>query len=237
MSESRVRFDAATAKAICDEVGNVMVGCDAAQLAADLDSAGQELFDELGVEQRLKAYPQVVDMTKALNQAAQRLRGAFDEGPSDSVTDSARSLLQYHVFRDRRALDVGKEHQLARYQEAVDGVKWMARWLQITVNTIESEDWNADAKIRIVEEFIGRTLPSIYQKHTNQRFGVSKPSTGIGPAYGPGVRFLQAVLNKLNVPGVSTNADALVKRMQRYEARHKEHQRLLRELGNGTRHL
>jgi hypothetical protein len=116
----------------------------------------------------------------------------------------------------------GEKITVIDYQEstavrrAVEGVQGLAYWAQTGIAEMACPDWvqwdfgeGPSAKLWLV----GKGLPSVYSDHASKPFGTSNPFDGDGPAYGPGIRFVQACLEIL---GMHNKPDAIARQYRRY---------------------
>ena len=189
----------------------------------------QAMFDDPpSSAQRLKAIKAIETRAKKL---AEALGTSGGKDPWDTRPYLAAALArQAHLYAERVGGYPEIEHMtfpsvngdgsvddetLAAFESACNSVWRLYEWAKSAREETEQGDYSHwEAKGPSAQAWlVGRKLPSIYQRHFNRKFGISKPSFGFGPPFGPGIRFVKICAEAL---GLEKSPEAIEKTWDRY---------------------
>ena len=120
--------------------------------------------------------------------------------------------MQFVLDDGDHIIDYGSD---AIFQRVCESVWLLHAWAKAGREEAEQEDvshWQVDGP-SAQAWLIGQELPSIYERHFNRPFGISKPHDGSGPPGGPGIRFVQICAEAL---GFEMTPWAIEKAWDRY---------------------
>ncbi len=123
----------------------------------------------------------------------------------------ARILKQYDCFSSEDIKKAGTILLILLEMQSEEKKEWE----KTIVDNNQFIDREAAKKVHPSSVLIGHLIPSLYKEYFGREWGVSRPPEG-GEAYGPAIRFSQAILKKL---GLDKNAEAICMTVRRTRER------------------